>query len=164
MENLLLTVWQTAVLALLYIAYLGWVLFGGMRRRKIKPVVYIVMTALMLYGVIREFTGVHTAAELIDLILVLAVGFFKGIVLGRRKFVEKIDGIWYMHHDGKYILLWLAFFGVKLLLTQLLKLTTGAQFPLWHMIVYFCFYYPWRTIQVFLRHPDMRKEIFSKSH
>lgn len=64
-----------------------------------------------------------------------------------------------MHHDGKYIILWVTFFAVKIAATQLLKTATDSQFPMWHMILYFCFYYPWRTINVFRNNPEMSKEV-----
>lgn len=47
----------------------------------------------------------------------------------------------------------------SLLLTQALA---DASFPAWHMILYFCFYYPWRTVNVFVRNPEMRKEVLSR--
>lgn len=162
MESLALTSWQTVLLAVLYIGYLCWVMFGGLRRRRIKVGVYVIMTLLMVYGVVREFSGLRTVAEMVNVCIVLAVGFAKGIVLGKRKVVEKVDGKWYMRHDKKYINLWVAFFAVKILLTQLLTFITQAEFPLWHMILYFCFYYPWRTVNVFYRHPTMRREVLGR--
>ena len=76
--------------------------------------------------------------------------------------MEYIDDRWYMRHDKKYILVWVLFFAVKLLITQILKLITGSAMPFWHMILYFCFYYPWRTINVFIANPDMRKAVLKK--
>lgn len=101
----------------------------------------------------------RTAAEAANIVLGLAVGFVKGIVLGCRKIVRKVDGLWRMRHDGRYIVIWVAFFAAKILLTQLLA---DASFPAWHMILYFCFYYPWRTVNVFVRNPEMRKEVLSR--
>lgn len=163
MENIRLESWQTLVLITVYIAYLCWVMFGGLRRRKIKPTVYVVMTLLMIYGVVHEFTDVSSTAEAVNICIVLSVGAIKGIVLGKRKIVEKADGVWYMHHDKAYILLWVTFFAVKLLLTQVLGVIANTQFPMWHMILYFCFYYPWRTVNVFRNNPEMRKDVLSKS-
>lgn len=162
MEHTQLSSWQAMILTILYIGYLCWVMFGGLRKRRVKPAVSGIMTALLLYGVVNTFTGIHTIAEILDLGIVLMIGFIKGIVLGRRKVVEKIDGTWYMRHDGRYILLWVAFFAGKVLLTQVLQLVTHTQFPMWHMILYFCFYYPWRTIHVFQHHPEMRKETLAR--
>lgn len=161
MENLQFTSMQTIALAIVYAAYLAWVMFGGLRRRRIKLRVYIIMTLLMIYGAAHEFTGIHTAAELANIMIVLSVGFVKGIVLGKRKLTECVGGTWYMRHDGKYIILWAAFFGLKLLLTQALTIATGSQFPMWHMILYFCFYYPWRTVNVFRNNPEMRKAVLA---
>lgn len=53
--------WQLILIALLYIAYLCWVMFGGMKRKKIKLRLYIVMTLLMFYGFIKEFNGIWYA-------------------------------------------------------------------------------------------------------
>lgn len=64
-----------------------------------------------------------------------------------------------MRHDGKYIILRVAFFALKVALTQILKAATDSQFPAWHMILYFCFYYPWRTVNVFINNPEMRREV-----
>lgn len=162
MENLQFSTWQTAALAVLYAAYLCWVMFGGLRDRVIKPRVYVIMTALLIYGVVEEFTGVRSAAEAANIGIVLAVGFVKGIVLGRRKIVRKVDGLWRMRHDGRYIVIWVAFFAAKLALTQALGLLSGASFPAWHIILYFCFYYPWRTVNVFVCNPEMQKEVLSR--
>ena len=54
MDQLNLNAWQMIAAGVLYIAYLCWVMFGGMRKKKIKPVVYIVMTILMFYGLLKE--------------------------------------------------------------------------------------------------------------
>lgn len=159
MENLHLQTWQSIVLAILYVGYLCWVMFGGMRRRKVKPLMYIIMTALMILGVVQGYTGVHGWPEVVNIAVILAIGLIKGIILGRRKIVEKIDGVWYMHHDGKYIIIWVAFFALKVVSTTVLQVTTGSHFPAWHMILYFCFYYPWRTVNVFIHNPQMRKEV-----
>ncbi len=162
MDQLNLNAWQMIAAGILYIAYLCWVMFGGMRKKKIKPVVYIVMTILMFYGLLKEYDGIHSAIEVIDICLILLIGFVKGIYLGKRKIVEYIDDRWYMRHDKKYILAWVLFFAVKLLIAQILKLVTGSAMPFWHMILYFCFYYPWRTINVFIANPDMRKAVLKK--
>ncbi len=53
MDQLNLNAWQMIAAGVLYIAYLCWVMFGGMRKKKIKPVVYIVMTILMFYGLLE---------------------------------------------------------------------------------------------------------------
>lgn len=104
----------------------------------------------------------YSFIEIIDICLILLIGFIKGIYLGKRKVVEYIDDRWYMRHDKKYILVWVLFFAVKLLIAQILKLITGLAVPFWHMILYFCFYYPWRTINVFITNPDMRKAVLKK--
>lgn len=106
MENLQFTSWQSVILLIAYIAYLCWVMFGGPQKRKIKIRVYLIMTLLMVYDTIHEFNGIHTTTEYINIGIVLTVGFIKGIVLGKRKIVEKANGIWYMHHDMRYIGLW----------------------------------------------------------
>lgn len=151
--------WQLLLIAQLYIAYLCWVMFGGMKRRKIKLTLYIVMTLLMLYGLIKEYNGIQSRMAVVNIIIVLFIGFVKGIYLGRRKIVEKIDGVWYMHHNRKYIVAWILFFAIKLICTCVLKAISGTEIPLWHMILYFCFYYPWRTVNVFIANPKMRQEL-----
>lgn len=151
--------WQLILIALLYIAYLCWIMFSGMKRKKIKLRLYIVMTLLMVYGLIKKFDGIQSMTAVVNIIIVLFIGFVKGIYLGRQKIIEKIDGIWYMHHNGKYIVAWVLFFAVKLVCTSILKMVSGAEIPLWHMILYFCFYYPWRTVNVFIANPEMRQEI-----
>lgn len=159
MENMNFELWQTALLVVLYVAYLSWVMFGGLRKRKIKLKTYIIMTLLMIYGVIHEFTGISCYAEAINIGIILAIGFIKGIVLGKRKIIEKVDGCWYMYHDKKYIVIWIAFFVLKIILTQILKTVTAVKYPMWHMILYFAFYYPWRTINVFLNNKEMKNDI-----
>ncbi len=156
--------WMMILLGILYIGYLCWVMFGGMCRKKIKPLVYVIMTVLILWGVISQFNGVHSKAEVINICMILLIGLVKGIWLGRKKVVEKIDGVWYLHHTWSYILIWVIFFAVKTVLSRILTYTTGVSMPLWHMILYFAFYYPWRTINVFIANPEMRKEVlkFSK--
>lgn len=151
--------WQLILTTLLYIAYLCWVMFGGMKRKKIKLTLYIVMTVLMFYGLIKEYNGIQSIAAAVNIIIVLFIGFVKGIYLGHRKIVEKIDGIWYLHHNGKYIVAWILFFTVKLICTSVLKIVSGTEIPLWHMILYFCFYYPWRTANVFIANPEMKQEV-----
>lgn len=162
MEGFALEKWQLVLVAILYVLYLCWVMFGGMKRKKIKPVVYIGMTLLMLYGLVKEFDGIGGTAAIINIFIVLLIGFIKGIYLGRKKIVEKIDETWYMHHDGAYIIAWILFFVIKLVLTMVLKIVSGAEIPLWHMILYFCFYYPWRTINVFIANPEMRREVLKR--
>ncbi len=116
----------------------------------------------ILNRLLKEYDGIHSAIEVIDICLILLIGFVKGIYLGKRKIVEYIDDRWYMRHDKKYILVWVLFFAVKLLIAQILKLVTGSAMPFWHMILYLCFYYPWRTINVFIANPDMRKAVLKK--
>lgn len=154
--------WQMVLAVVLYTAYLCWVMFGGMKKKRIKPKLYAAMTLLMLYGLAKEFDGIDSAAAVIDIGIVLLVGFIKGIYLGRRKLVEKIDGTWYMRHNGRYIVAWVLFFAVKIACTAAVKAISGAQMPLWHMILYFCFYYPWRTANVFIANPEMRREVLTK--
>lgn len=162
MEGFHLKTWQLVLLAIVYITYLCWALLGGMKKKKVKPIVYIAMTLLMIYGLIKECNGIGGMAELINIPAILIIGFMKGIYLGHKKIVEKTDGVWYIHHDKKYIAAWFAFFIIKLAFTQILKTISGADIPLWHMILYFCFYYPWRTINIFIANPKMRREILKK--
>lgn len=159
MEGLHLKTWQLALVAIAYIVYLCLVLLGGMRKKKIKLIVYVAMTLLMIYGLIRECNGIGSTAELINISVILLIGLIKGIYLGRQKIVEKADGVWYMYHNKKYIVAWVVFFILKLAFTQILKTVSGANIPLWHMILYFCFYYPWRTVNVFIANPEMRREV-----
>lgn len=161
MGNFTLNTWQTVLIGILYAGYLCWVMFGGLRKRRVKPWMYLIMTILMVYGVIHEYTGIHTGAEIADISIILGIGLIKGVVLGRMKVVEKIDDVWYMHHTGKYIVLWVIFFGIKLLATRLLSYYSGVTMPWWHLILYFAFYYPWRTTNVFIHNPEMRKEVLS---
>lgn len=150
---------QIIVLAIIYIAYLCWVMFGGMRKKKVNLRMYVIMTVLLIYGLVKEYTGVHSTAEIINIVGILFIGFIKGIYLGHKKIVEKENDVWYIHHDGKYILIWIAFFALKVIFTQGLKMGMQAEIPLWHMILYISFYYPWRTINIFWANPNMRKEV-----
>lgn len=150
---------QLILVTIFYIAYLCWVMFGGLKKKKIKLKVYIIMTLLMIYGLIKEYNGIHSSITVIDIIFVLLIGFIKGIYLGRRKIVERIDGIWYIHHNGNYIVAWILFFAAKLAFTKILTIVSGMEMPLWHMILYFCFYYPWRTANIFIANPEMRQEV-----
>lgn len=161
MEKFNLEWWQILIVVLLYLAYLSWVMFGGLKSKKIKPAIYIIMTALMIYGLISQCNGIHSFAEILNIIIILMVGFIKGIILGRKKIVEKKNNIWYVHHNWKYIIIWVIFFTTKLTLTQILKISLNAEIPFWHTILYFCFYYPWRTINIFISNPDMRHEVLS---
>lgn len=161
MESLNLATLKELALILLYIAYLCWVMLRGLRLRKVKLRVYLIMTLLLLYGTLKEFNGIHSTAEIVNINIILTIGLIKGIVLGKRKITEKINGIWYIHHDKTYIILWIAFFGLKILLTQMLVIFAHAQIPPWHILLYFSFYYPWRTINVFKNNPTMCHDIFS---
>lgn len=162
MGELNLEWWQMIIAALLYLGYLAWVMFGGIKPKKVKPAVYTIMTALMIYGVITQFSAIHTLAEILNISFILLIGFIKGIYLGRKKIVEKNDGTWYVHHNGKYIIAWVIFFAIKLVITQILKMVLSADIPFWHTILYFSFYYPWRTINIFIANPDMRREVLSR--
>ncbi|MDO4554089.1 MAG: hypothetical protein Q4B70_02950 [Lachnospiraceae bacterium] len=162
MGNYNFEIWQMILLGIIYISYLCWVMFGGMRRKKIKLLVYVLMTVLMIWGLVKEYNGIHSTAEVIDICIILSIGFVKGIYLGRRKIVEQVDGAWYMHHDGRYIIVWFLFFAVKIVAGQILKQVTGVDIPLWHIILYFAFYYPWRTVNVFIANPEMRRDVLKK--
>lgn len=164
MESLNLATLKEFALVSLYIAYLCWVMFRGLRLRKVKLRVYLIMTVLLLYGTIKEFNGIHSAAEIVNISIILAIGLIKGIVLGKRKITQKINGIWYIHHDKTYIILWIAFFGFKVLLSQILVILTGTPMPPWHILLYFCFYYPWRTFNVFKNNPTMCHDILGTYH
>lgn len=153
---------QAGILLIIYIAYLCWVMFGGLKPRKIKPRMYLIMTLLMLYGIVQAYDGIPSTAALIDIAVLLSIGFVKGICLGKRKIVEKTDAIWYMHHTYHYIVLWILFFAGKVILTQYIEFISGETMPLWHILLYFSFYYPWRIINVFIRNPQMRKEVLKK--
>lgn len=111
-----LELWQLLLVGILYTAYLCWVMFGGMKKRKIKLRMYLIMTALMIYGVAVEYNGIHSTAEILNICGVLLIGLVKGIYLGRLKNVEKIDQDWYISHSGKYIVIWVAFLSLSLLL------------------------------------------------
>lgn len=161
MENIQLALWQSIVLCVLYLSYLAWVMFGGLKKRKVKLTTSVLITLLMIYGVIHEFTGIGSIADYLNIFIVISVAFVKGIVLGKRKRLEKSGENWYMYHDGKYIVLWVIFFVLKTVLTNVLKHFANVQFPLWHTILYFFFYYPWRTANVFYSNPKMRKELLS---
>lgn len=162
MAGLNLEIWQLVLAGLAYVAYLCFVMFGGMKSKKIKLPMYVVMTALLIYGMIKQFNGIHSVAEVINICGILAIGLIKGIYLGRKKIVEKVDGSWYIHHDGKYVAAWVLFFVFKLIFTQVLSAVSGVEIPLWHMILYFTFYYPWRTANIFIHNPDMRKDVLIK--
>ncbi len=114
----------------------------------------------MIYGLIQEYQPPASAILITNIVLILVIDFFKGIVLGRRKIVEKMDGTWTTRHDRQYIILWL-FFGVKLVGTEVLRWITNVEIPIWHTILYFSFYYPWRTFNVFQANPQMRRDILA---
>lgn len=85
MEEFNLKTWQLVLVAIVYITYLCWVLLGGMKQKKIKPIVYIAMTLLMIDGLIKECNGIGGIAELINILAILLIGFIKGIYLGHKK-------------------------------------------------------------------------------
>ncbi|NLZ47589.1 MAG: hypothetical protein GX895_02170 [Clostridiales bacterium] len=151
----------TIVLTGLYIVYLCWVLIGGLRNRRIRLKMYLIITLLMIFEVLKNYNGIHSYAEVINVCIILVIAITKGVILGRKKVVEKVDDIWYMHHDRKYIAIWLLFV-IKLGTTQLLRLATKVNIPTWNMFLYFCIYYPWRTINIFIANSEMRKDIFSR--
>ncbi len=153
--------WLPVLAGVLYIVYLAWVLWGGMKKKKIKPVLYIGLTVLMIYGLIQAYQPPASAVLIINMLLILVIGFFKGIVLGRKKIVEKANGTWTIRHDWQYIALWLLFFGAKLAGTGILRWITNVEMPMWHIVLYFSFYYPWRTFNVFRSNPQMRREVLA---
>ncbi len=162
MSELSLSTWQLALAGILYAAYLAWVMFGGMKRKRVKLRVYVIMTALMIYGTVKEFTGIGSRVEVYNIILILLIGLIKGVILGRKKIAEKIDHVWYIHHDWKYIVIWICFYALKSILSYVLKTAYDTSFPTWHMILYFAFYYPWRTFNIFWNNPEMRKDILQR--
>lgn len=150
--------WQTMLLTMAYMGYLCFVMFGGLRRRKVKAPQYIVMSILMIYGVIRLFDGFYGTAAVINLALITGIALVKGIYLGHKKIVECVEGVYYMRHEKTYIVIWLMFFLGKFVMTGGLKFVTGEEIPVWHMVYYLCLYYMIRTITVFVTHPQLAEQ------
>lgn len=142
------------MIGLLYIGYLCLVMFGGMRKKEAKLRRFAFMIILLFWALTQTYNGIHSAAEIADLILILAIAVVKAIYLGHKKHVEKIDGVHYIWHDFSYVTVWFIFFVGKLLATGGLKYATGAAIPLWHMVFYFCVYFTLRSAVVVFLHPE----------
>lgn len=151
---------QLLIAGVLYIAYLCFVMFGGMRKKKASLRRFIPMIVLLVWALTQTYAAPTSTADLLDVALVGAVALVKGLYLGRKKHVEQIDGTYYIWHDTSYIAAWGVFFVGKLLLTQGLSHVTGAEFPLWHMVFYFCLYFSLRSAVIVRLHP----EAFSGRH
>ena len=152
--NFFLPTYQLTGLTLAYGAYLCWVMFGGMRKKQAKLRRLLGMIILLFWAFGQTYTGIHCAAEAIDLAVIIAIALAKGLCLGCQKQLEAFEGIYYIWHDFSYVALWLLFFTGKVVFSQWLTVFTHVTMPLWHMVFYFCLYFTLRAIIVVCRYPQ----------
>lgn len=151
-----LSTWQYALVIVLYIGYLCLVMFGGLRKKKIKAVKYLIMSLLMVYGVIDLFDGFSGTASIINFALMTAIALFKGVFMGKRKIVECGDGKYTIRHDKTYIIWWVIFFVLKMIFTKVVKGIFIGEVAIWQTVYYLTLYYIVRTITVFVVNPEIR--------
>lgn len=149
-----LAAWQMALIGFLYVGYLCWVMFGGMRKKEAKLRRFVFMIVLLFWALLKTYDGIHSDVELVNLAMIIVIAVVKALYLGRKKHVEKIDGIDYIWHDLSYVAVWFVFFAGKMLLTGGLKYLTEAVIPMWHMVFYFCIYFTLRSVVIVYLHPQ----------
>ncbi len=154
--------WQYALIILSYVGYLCCVMFGGLRKKKIKTAKYIILSLLMIYGVIDLFDGFSGKASIINFALMTAIALFKGVFMGKRKIVECEDDKYTIRHDKIYIIWWGIFFVAKMILTKLTKGVFDGETELWQTVYYLTLYYIIRTITVYIENPQICKHHKSK--
>lgn len=159
MSQLSLPTYQLIFIYILYIAYLCLVMFGGMRKKQAKLRRFIFMIILLFWALTETYDGIKSLIEIIDLIIIIVISIIKGLYLGHKKHIEKIDNTYYIWHDFSYVTIWFLFFVGKIFITSCLKYFTGATIPLWHMVFYFCIYFTLRSIVVVYLHPKAFQKI-----
>lgn len=152
--NLSLPFYQLIVGAVIYICYLGFVMFGGLRKKKIKPIHFILMVIILFWALTKTYSGLGSFWSNIDLIVVLIIAVAKGITLGNKKQVKMINDDYYIWHEKEYILLWSAFFIGKILFTLILSILFKVNIPIWHMVAYFFVYFTVRTLIIIKLYPE----------
>lgn len=153
-----LSPWEYALAIFLYAAYLCFVMFGGLKKRRVKPIKYAILAALMLYGVIELFDGYHGDASWVNFIFVTLLAVGKGIFMGKKKMVEYIDGKYYIHHDKKYIIWWAILFVAKLIVSNIFKTVFEGDVTLWQTVYYLALYYVARTVAVYAFNPCLYRK------
>ena len=153
-----LKTWQLVLIAVIYILYLCFVMFGGLRKRKVKAVKYAAMSCLLIYAVIKLFDGFYGSTAIINLLVITVIAFIKGIYLGHKKIIENVDNVFYIRHSKSYILWWLLFFTIKNIITYSLKFVTKAEIPVWHSVYYLALFYMIRSVTIFIVNPQLRNK------
>ncbi|NMM93186.1 hypothetical protein [Bifidobacterium oedipodis] len=149
-----LPLFQLLIALVLYLAYLAYVMLGGMRKRKAGLRRFIIMIVVLFWGLTQAYDGVHTEAEILDLALITAIALVKAWYLGHKKMVEQIDGVYYIWHDMSYVRAWFMFFVGKIILTAAVGYCTHITMPIWHIVFYFCVYFTLRSAIIVYLHPQ----------
>ncbi|WP_334333348.1 MULTISPECIES: hypothetical protein [unclassified Companilactobacillus] len=152
--SLSLPIYQLIVGVIIYVCYLGFVMFGGLRKKRIKPIHFILMIIILFWALTKTYSGLGSFWNNVDLIVVLIIAVVKGITLGNKKQVKMIDNSYYIWHEKEYIILWSAFFVGKVLFTLVLGTVFNLNIPIWHMIAYFFVYFTVRTLIIVRLYPE----------
>lgn len=74
-----------------------------------------------------------------------------GRPLGMSKIVEQREGVWHVRHAARYLGIWFAFYGLKVVLTALVVVLCQGEFHLWFGVFYFLVFSSLRSAIVWRR-------------
>lgn len=144
--------WQTALVVVVYIAYLFCVLHGGMKNRPITARRLLLVPLVMGIATVAAYDGMGGPTSWTILAIAVAIAVVQGTLLGRSKIVKKINGVWCVRHDKTYLVIWFVFYGIKIALTALVVVLWGGEFHLWLGVFYFFVFSSLRSAIVYGRY------------
>lgn len=143
--------WQIVVALVAYVGYLFLVLKGGTKSKPVTARKLLSVPTVMLFATVAAYDGMSGRASWLILGIALAVALVQGVLLGESKIVEKRDGVWYVRHGKRYLLIWFGFYGLKVALTALVVVLCQSEFHLWFGVFYFLVFSSLRSLIVFAR-------------
>lgn len=144
--------WQIVLVLAVYVAYLYLVLKGGTKSKTITVRKLLSVPLVMLVATIAAYDGMSGWTSWIILGIAVAIAVMQGLLLGRSKIVEEVDGQWCVRHDRRYLIIWFSFYGLKIALTALVVVLCRGEFHLWFGIFYFLVFSSLRSALVWAKY------------
>lgn len=154
--------WQAILALAAYIGYLFLVLGGGRKSRPVTIMKLLSVPLVMGIATVAAFDGMTGLTSWVMLAIAVAIAIIQGILLGNTKILEEIDGKWCVRHDRTYLVIWFAFYGLKVVLTALVVMLWRGEFHLWFGVFYFFVFSSLRSAIVFARYRKASAESNTK--
>lgn len=144
--------WQALLALATYVGYLFLVLGGGRKSRPVTTRKLLTVPLVMGAATVAAFDGMTGPTSWVMLAIAIAIAVVQGILLGKTKILEEINGTWCVRHDRIYLIVWFAFYGLKVVLTALVVMLWQGEFHLWFGVFYFFVFSTLRSAIVYVRY------------